>query len=207
MGKIKEMPYEEKYAIVLDNINDPFALLFVKERLGKQTADELETIWAEGIKPIAENASSKEKYEAAYSNWIWKSKNNLKFIRDHLCDDGIELFKRAEVEALKRNNSGPALVMLDIIRRLSPGAAFNMVATKMAYQLQWITPFRISEISRARAIFDIPSCKILGFPGTDDICRVGCQGAYPAWLAEQFKVKMAFQPHGKSCTCTVTPIK
>jgi len=206
MGKIKEMPYEEKYAIMLDNVSDLFALLFVAEHLGEKAAGELETIWAEGIEPIPEHASSREKYEAAYANWIWIAKNNLKFIRDHLGEDGIELFKRAEVEALKRKSSGPALVMLDLIRVLSPGAAFNMVATKMAYQLQWITPFTISEISRSRAVFDIPGCKILDFPGTEAICRVGCQGAYPAWLAEQFKVNMAFKRQGKSCTCTVTPI-
>ncbi len=77
MDNIKEMPYEEKYAIVMDNINDTFALEFVTNNIGQDAAVELKIIWGKGIKPIPENAPSKERYEAAYSNWIWKSKSTL----------------------------------------------------------------------------------------------------------------------------------
>ncbi len=81
-----------------------------------------------------------------------------------------------------------------------------MIAKKMSYQFQWITPFTIFEISKNRALIDIPSCKILDYPGTDDICLIGCQGAYPMWVAEQFKTNMVFKRQRNSCTCTLTPL-
>ena len=100
MEKIKEMPYSEKYAILLDNMNDKFVPSFVQKHLGDQAVVELQRIWREGVTPIPEDASFEEKYEIAYGNWIWMAKSNIIFIRKQLGEDGIEQFKRAEVEAL-----------------------------------------------------------------------------------------------------------
>jgi hypothetical protein len=207
MDKIKEMPYEEKYSIVMDNIKDTFALDFVTNNIGKDAAVKLKIIWSKGIKPIKENASPKEKYEAAYGNWIRKSKSTLQFIRKRLGEEGLERFKMAEAKALIRKNSGPAMILLNVVRAISPDSAFKMIAEKMSYQFQWITPFTVSEINKHRAIIDIPSCKILDYPDTDDICRVGCQGAYPMWVAKQFKTNMVFERQGNSCTCTLTQLR
>ncbi|MFC1910811.1 hypothetical protein ACFLXC_05995, partial [Chloroflexota bacterium] len=143
----------------------------------------------------------------AYSNWIWMAKSAYDFIRNQMGEEGIEKFDRAEVEGLKRKNSGPALLLLGIIRMFSPDTAFTMTAKQMAYQLQWLTPFSVSQLDRDKAVFDIPKCKIIDYPETEDICLVGCQGTYPAWVAEQFKVKMEFERQGNSCTCTLTPLK
>ena len=51
MEKIKEMPFSEKYAIMLDNINDTLVPSFIKKHLGDQAVTELQGIWQEGIKP------------------------------------------------------------------------------------------------------------------------------------------------------------
>jgi hypothetical protein len=208
MVRVKEMPYSEKCNLVQDSIRliHTFVPSFVKKHLGDQTVVELQNIWREGIRPVPEDASIEEKYNIAYGNFIWMEKSNFNFIRTHMGEDGITQFKRAEVEALKRKNTGLALFFLNLIRAISPDSAFAMINKKFAYQLQWMTPFSVSELSRERAVFSILRCKILDFQDTDDICLVGCQSVFPNWVAEQFKVRMEFVRQGNSCTCTITPL-
>jgi hypothetical protein len=76
----------------------------------------------------------------------------------------------------------------------------------MAYQLQWLSPFSVSELTKNRAVLNIPHCKILDFPETEDFCLVSCQRTYPMWVAEQFKVDMKFNKQGNSCTGILTPL-
>ena len=208
MVEIKEMLYSEKYSTVLDNTSliDSFVTTFVRKHLGDQALTELNKTRQTGGKPIPEDAAFEEKYEIAYSNWIWTAKNAYSFIRSHMDEEGLREFQRADVEALKRENAGPALWLLRLIRAVSPSSAFKMVAKKMAYSLQWMTPYTVSELTQHRAVFDIPRCKILDFPGTDHMCQTGCQGTYPMWVAEQFNADMKFEPRGHSCVCTVTPM-
>lgn len=208
MKKGKEMPYKEKYNMVQDSIklSETFVPPFIKKHLGEQAVVECQNMWREGMKPVPEDASFEERYETAYGNFIWMGKSNISFIRSHMGEDGVIQFQRAEVEALKRKNAGPALFFLGLIRVVSPGAVFMMINKKFSYQLQWITPFTVSELNRERAVFDIPRCKILDFPDSDDICHIGCQSIYPTWVAEQFRVRMEFARRGKSCTCTITPL-
>ena len=204
--KVKEMPYSEKYAKVIDNMkfDDAFILPFVQKHLGEKAVSVLKEIWQKGVKPISENASFEEKYEIAYSNWILMAKSAYSFIRNQLSEDGIKKLEHAEVEALKRKNAGPAM-FLKIVRLFSRGLAFTMTAKRMGYQLQWLTPFSVPELTRERAVLNIPRCKILDFPETEDICVIGCQSTYPKWVAEQFTVDMKFNRQGDSCLCTLTP--
>jgi len=208
MVSIKEMPYSEKYALVEDYIKfeEEWGLPFVQKHLGDEAAAELQKIWQEGVKSIPENASDEEKYEADYGNWISMAKNLWSLVRGKLGEDGIEKLKLAEVEALKRKNASPALFLLKLIRAVSPGTAFTMTAKQMAYQQQWLTPYSVPELTRHRAVLDIPSCKILDYPDTDDLCHIGCQTVYPMWMSEQFKVKMESNRQGNSCTITITPL-
>lgn len=208
MVKVKEMTDDKKYAMVVDSINflNSFVPAFVKKHLGEQAANELQRTWQEGIKPVPEDASFKKKYEDAYGNWIWMGKNEFIFIRNQMGEEGIRRFERAEVEALKRKNAGPALLFLNIVRSISPRTAFTMTAKEFAYQLQWITPFSVPEMTQSKAVFNIPHCKILDFKDPDDICLIGCQRIYPAWAAEQFKVNMKFERQGNDCTCQLTPL-
>lgn len=208
MTKVKEMPYREKYAQVIDNLKfyEGFYLPFVQKHLGDQAVAELKQTWQKGTKPIPDGASFEEKYEVAYANWIWGVKNTLSFVRMKMGADGIKKFESEEVEALKRKNASPALYVLNLIRSFSPGAAFSMTAKKMGYQLQWLTPYSVPELNRDRAVLNIPRCKILDFPDTEDICVVGCQSIYPTWVAEQFKVNMKFDRQGTSCVGTLTPL-
>jgi len=206
MQAVKTMPYGEKYAIVLNKMkpNDVLISPFVQKHLGERALIELQEIWEKGVKPIPENASDEEKYEIAYGNLMWRAKNNLKFIRKHLGEDGIEQYKLAQVEELKRKNARPALLVLGILRAVAPGFAFIMTAKKMAYQLQWLTPSSLVELTRNKAVLNIPRCKVIGFPDMEEICIVDCQGSYPIWVAEQFKVGLKFERQGDSCKAILT---
>jgi len=209
MVRVKEMPYNEKYAKVIDNtkFDESFLFPFVKKHLGDQAVSELKGIIQSGFKPIPGEASFKEKYEIAYGNWIWGVKNIFLFIRRQMGEDGLKEFERADVEALIKKNATPALIFLKIIRLFSPSTAFTMTAKQMGYQFQWLTPFSVPELTRHKAVLDIPRCKILDFPDIDDICLIGCQSTYPMWVAEQFKVSMKWNRQGNSCTGILTPLK
>jgi len=209
MVRIKEMPYSEKYAKVIDNMkfDESFMFPFVQKHLGDQAVSELKGIWQKGFKPIPEGASFEEKYEVAYGNWIWLAKNIFLFVRKQMGEDGLKKFERAEVEALIKKNATPALILLKIIRLFSPGRAFAMTCKQMGYQFQWLTPFSMPELTRYRAVIDIPRCKILDFPDTDDICLVGCQSTHPMWVAKQFKVSHKWNRQGNSCTGILAPLK
>lgn len=208
MVEVKEMPFNEKYSIVQDNIKFSKKLIevFINAHLGKDAVSELHKRNLPGITHMPEDASSEEKYEIAYSNWINASKIEFQFIRERMGDEGLEKFVQADVAALKANNASLALSMLSMIKRIAPSYGFRMTAKELAYQLQWVTPFSVSEMTGERVIFDIPRCKILDYPDTDDLCTIGCQIIYSQWIAEQLKVEMEYDPQGKSCTCLVTPI-
>jgi len=206
MQAVKTMPYSEKYAIVLDKIkpNDVLISPFIQKHLGEQALVELQKIWKEGVKPVPEDASDEEKYEIAYGNLMWRAKSNLKFIRKHLGEDGIEQYKFAQVEELKRKNSGPALLMFGLLRAIAPRTAFTMIAREMAYKLQWLTPFSFVELTKTKALFNIPRCKVIGFPDMEEVCIVDCQAAYPMWVTEQFKIGLKFDRRGDSCKVVLT---
>jgi len=208
MIKVKEMPHSEKYVNVIESINTETVSVpsFLKNRKGEHAATEFKNNWQTGVETIPDGASYEEKYEIAYRNWIRGATYIFGFIRKELGEDGIEDFKRTEAEVLKKKNSGPAIVMLAFMRIFSKSLAFSMTARQMAYKLQWLSPYTISELTGQRLVFDIPSCKILDFPDSEDICHVGCQGMYPIWLADQFKVNMRAERQGNSCKLMITPI-
>lgn len=209
MAEIKQMPYEEKYAKVADNVklDETFILPLVQNRLGDNAVAELKGLWDEGVKPVPEGASSGEKYEIAYGNWIWMAKSAYGYIRERMGEEGIKEFDEAEVRALKRKNAGPALYMLGLVRIFSTSSAFSMITKQLAYQLQWVSPFSVTELSRDRAVINFPKCKILDYPGTEDLCHIGCQSTYPRWMAEQFKIKMEFERQDNgSCIGVITPV-
>lgn len=208
MVHAEKMPDIEKLACVLDAIDTErsFVPLFVREHAGEQAVADLKQAWQAGY-PIPEDASIEEQYEIAYANWIYGAKTIFEFICSRLGEDGIDKFKRADVEVLKRKNASPALLMLSLLRLVAPGRAFVMTAKKVAYQLQWLSPYRVSELSERRLVLDIPSCKVLDFPDSEDICQIGCQGIYPMWLAEQLKVRMEADRQGNCCKLLFSPLR
>ncbi len=132
-------------------------------------------------------------------------KESIRFINERLGDEGQAALFRGEVAELKRRNGGIALFMLALIRTVSPGRACKLVASQLAYELQWLTPFHVSELNQQRLVIDTPICKVLSYPGAAERCLV-CQSVYPQRVAEQFKVNMVPDRQGQSCKLTATPL-
>ena len=175
MAKVKEMPIVEKYTNVLDHIKYEEELVpgFIEKHLGKPALEDFQKVCRERVKLVPEEASPETKYETAYSNWMWMGRCAFGFVRERLGEEGIRQFVRADVEALKRENASPALVMLTLIRKISPGLAFTMIAKQTTYKLQWLSPYSVPELNKHKAVFDIPKCKLLDFPDSDDLCLIG----------------------------------
>ena len=209
MAQFKEMPISKKYTCVSHSIKRAtiYVPLFLKQCLGEDAAGELQGIWQSGMKPVSENRSIEEKYELAYANWIWMAKNTYSFIRSKLGTEGIQQFEHAEVDMLKREGAGISLLLLRMIGVLSPDLAFSLAAKQIAYQLQWLTPFQVHEVTRHKLVVKIPHCKILDFPNMDDVCSIGCQSTYETWFAEQLGIRMQTVRQGKGCTKMLTPIR
>jgi hypothetical protein len=208
MITVKTIPVKEKLDHVLENsdIYESFLPNLIVQHLGSQAVQELRQSWSEGLRPIPPGTPVDDQYEIAYANWIWLAQTNLHFIREKMGEEGLRLFEDAEVEALKRQNSSPSLWMLALIRAVAPGTAFRMTARNFAYQLQWLTPFTVVDLSKRQFVASITRCKILGYPGSEEVCQIGCQQVYPHWVREQFKVQMSYKRKDHSCTCLVTPL-
>lgn len=207
--KVKEMPDNEKYAKILgyEEVLDTFFPPLGQKYLGKDGMTEVLKLWNEGIKPIPEDASMKDKYELAYANWIWRWSTAFEYFKKHTDQEGIEEFKRAAADTLKKKNSGLAVTILNIIRAISPGYAFTMIVKQMAYEFQVFSPFSISEMDSQKAVFHTPNCHVLDFKGAEYLCTIGCQIIFPTWIAELFRVNYKTDRKDSSCTITLTPLK
>lgn len=207
MVEVKEMSYSKKYSSVLDYMKllEDYVLPLVKEYLGDKEVAELKKIWKGESKPIPSDASMEEKYEIAYGNWLRNWASAFNFVSKRLGEKGIERFKQAAVEELKRKNASPALYMLKIMRALAPQTAFKTFAKQIAFQLQAFSPLTVSELTGRSMVVNSSRCKILDVEGCEDVCLVGCQSIYPIWMKDQFRVNYEPNRKGKSCTITLTP--
>ena len=203
--KIKEMSPKEKYEIASEFLKHlSFKPDYIEKHLGKEARAEFEREDRKGLKPVPENASYQEKYEILFSYIIWNSLS-FDFVRQRIGEDGLKQLLRTDVDLLKKENATPALLIIKMIRAISPGLAFTMIAKHLAYQMQFFA-FTVSDLSRSSMIMNTPHCKSLDYPGGEGYCSFTCQKAMPLWFAEQFGVN--FKPNRKdyACTITVTPV-
>lgn len=208
MVELKTMPCNDKFNKLLDTMEmeKNFIIPFVSINLGRQALEDLHTIWSTGVNLIPDNASCEDRYEIAYGNWVRMAKNSYHFIRERMGDSGIKQFERAHIDALKKKNAGLSMALLRIMHSVSPGTAFTYMARQIFYEIQWFTPFSLTELSGDRARIDIEKCKILDFPDTNDLCLIGCQNSYPKWVANQLGVMMKYERQNTGCICTLTPV-
>lgn len=207
MVEVKPMSYAEKYTRVLDDAKrDEFVVGFVAQHLGAPAAAEYVKRREAATEPIPANATDETKYEIAYRNWLAGAGVAFGFVREKMGQGGLEEIAEAGAESLIRANAKPGLFMLAVIRAFSRDKAFEMVAKKSAYEMQWLTDYSVDELNSEKLVIDVPRCKILDYPQTEDVCLIGCQREYPRWLARQLHVKMEAERRGNSCTLTFTPL-
>jgi hypothetical protein len=205
MIKIKEMPFKEKYIMVLSNmkIEEP-GIAFIEKNLGKQGVTDLEKEFQKGIKPIPDSATDREKYDLASSNLAWMGGTKYDFVKSRLGEEGVNQCLQVDVGFLKTVTPRPALILMGLIRAISPGAAFTMMVKQMAYKFQYGGPTKLSEFSRNRAVMEVKPCNMLNFPGGEKMC-IFCQRETPVWLREQFKIETKVNRLGNGCVFTLAP--
>jgi hypothetical protein len=208
MYTVKQMPNREKLELVEQNrvMVERVARTFVQEKLGEEALQDLEARWLEGVTPLPGDGSWGEQYEIAFGNLMHVDRSLYAMVRERMGVAGLAELVQAMAKALKEENASPAVWMLGLIRKLMPGRAFRMTAEQFAYTFQWLTPFTVEALDEQQAVYDIPRCKVLENPDTEDLCVIACQQVYPRWIAEQFGVKMLFDRRGKACTLTVSPL-
>ena len=208
MAEIKKMSYKKKYSCVQKSIELDYQYIpsFVQRTLGGDAVYKLRNTWQERLRNIPGDMPAEEKYERAYSNWIWIARNTYSFIRERLGESGVEQFERAEIEELKRKYSGMTIYALNTIALVSPGFASMMITKQLLYELQWLTPVTISELTQNKCVVRVPRCKVLDFPGTSDLCHIGCEKTYSIWMAEQFHKSIKTERQGRGCTKIITPL-
>jgi hypothetical protein len=205
MVKIKEMPYKEKYEMVLSNMKiERPGMTFIEKRLGKQAVSDLRQEFQKGIKPIPQNASDKEKYETASSNLSWMGGTKYSFVKSRLGEEGIDQCIRVDVGFLKTVTPRPAIFLMGLIRLISTGAAFTMMIKQMAYKFQYGGPTTLSELSPNRAVMEVKPCNMLSFSGGENMCIL-CQRETPIWLREQFKIETKVNRMENGCSFTFSP--
>jgi len=207
MATVKTMSANEKYAAILkDSKRMNFVPGFFEEHLGKEAAAEYQRICDAGIEPIPETASPEEKFELAYKNWIWVAGTAFSFARERLSADDLKAFLDADLDTFRQTTPRAAVIMLNVVRALSPGAAFNMMATQVARQSRWMMPGAVTTADKNRAVVTLERCKALDYPHGEDVCELGCRGVAPRFFAEAFKVKSELNRQDHGCTMTVTPL-
>lgn len=204
---VKEMPYQEKYAAVMKNIRLYQDILpqFVSVHLGEDAVDELQEEWEKGIKRLPIVGLAEEEYQAVYNNWIWIAKTGFRFVRQHMGEEGVRMLESTQLHAMIQQNKGWSLVMLNLVRLVSPEYAFKMLADQLSYDLQWLTPYVVMESSPKKLVIGIDRCKVLEYPDTEDVC-LACRQVYPAWVVNQLMADMNFERTGYRCTCTIRPL-
>jgi hypothetical protein len=206
MIETKQMPCGEKLEGILrlDKLVGNFAPRVVKEELGEEKLQELQNIWKTQSEPTPTEASDKDKYEIAYRNLImkWVTANNLMGKYDG--EDGTSKYMKAAIAGWKKqyNRTSP---ILKTIWGLSPKTGFQRLTKQLAYSLQVFSPLTVTESTEKQMTLSMSPCKIVGLPNGSDFCVMACQNIIPAWLGEQFSVKMISHRKGTDCTVTFAP--
>ena len=208
MAAVKEMPYSEKLESIIDyiKITEGFAPRLVREELGREKTDELLAQWKKDSEPIPKDASDKDKYEVSYGNFMrnWVSASNL--MEKYQGEVGHSKFMRAAIAAYRQKYAGSART-LRIVGGISSKAAFKSLFTRLAYDLQVFSPFIVSELNENRMILKVSPCRILETQAGNDFCRKACRNIIPAWLEEQFSVRMAQDRNEDNCSVIFEPFK
>jgi hypothetical protein len=98
------------------------------------------------------------------------------------------------------------LHILNFVRAVSPQTAFRTFGKQIAYTWQSLDDYSIPEFTGKRMVLTVSHCKAMDVEGYETVCENGCKKLIPLFLNEQFKVKATFEPAGKSCTITLTPL-
>jgi hypothetical protein len=202
MNSLRPMPDREKYQHVFGMVRSyqKNVMLFVEERLGYEARHELNSVWQAAIAPIHKDDPDDEKYEAAYSNWLWMARCSHDFLADLLDREGVADYKRLLLRLYSRQHNNPDLIIHRSIRNHA------VLARAWAYEMQWITPVELNSSNMKQVTCTIHDCKILQTSATERICRVDCRNVGTALVREVYRLKRVNSIANHGCTITLTPL-
>jgi hypothetical protein len=203
MNRLNPMPDREKYQHAFGMVRSyqKHVQSFVEARLGYEAQHELNSVWQAAIIPIHENDPDDQKYEAAYSNWLWMARCSHDFLADLLDREGVADYKRLLLRLYKRQHGDPDLALYRLFGNHAS------LARAWVYEMQWMTPIEISDKGRNQVTCTVHECKILQTPATDRICRVDCRNVGTALVRKVYHLKRVDTTADNGCTITLTPLE
>ncbi len=203
MYSTKPMPDREKYqhAFGMVRLYQKHILPFVEERLGFAAANELSSVWQAAIMPIREVSPDQNKYDSAYSNWLWMARCSHDFLADLLKSDEVVEYKRLLLQLYKRLQDNPDLAIYRMFGN------YTALARAWVYEMQWMTPVESTNESNAQFTCVVQDCKILQTSATVRICRVDCRNVGTVLARKVYHLKRVTAPAEQGCTITLTPLE
>ncbi len=198
----KPMPVREKFrhAFEMVRLYQKHVLPFVEQRLGYWAKHELESVWRAAIAPIRENDPDEEKYQRAYSSWLWMARCSHDFLADQLDRKGVGDYKRLLLKSYKRQyEEKPALSIYRMLNRQTS------LIKAWAYEMQWMTPVEISSQGPEMVICEVHNCRILQTPATERICKVDCRNVGTELAYQVYHLNRHTRPVNHGCTITLIP--
>lgn len=202
MDIIREMPDREKFqrAFGMVRLYQKHVLPFVEERLGYAAMHELRSVWQAAIIPIHENATDKEKYEAAYSNWLWMARCSHDYLADLLQRNEVLEYKRLLLQLYKRQQDNPDLTIYRMFGN------YTALVKAWAYEMQWITPIESVTKTKEQFICTVRDCKIRRIAATERVCRVDCLNVGTNLARHVYHLKRTTTQVDHGCIISLTPL-
>ncbi len=205
MIEIKQMSFDDKLANIKKyekNIRS-YTRSVVKQELGKEKLDELETLWKQNSQPIPTDAKTEEKYEVAYKNYLQTYVIGERFMAKYNGDFGIAEFNRAAINSMKKTGATRSTVLAKTMMSVTPKMSFQLIAKELAYRLQVFGPFTVDKLDDSQMVLTLAPCKAAS--NSRDFCNVACQNVIRVWLESQFNIKMDSTIRGTNCTIKIAP--
>ena len=200
MIKLKSMPDREKFqhAFEMVRLYQRHVLPFVEKHLGYSEMHNLRSVWQAAIIPIHEGDSDHDKYERAYSNWLWMARCSHDLLAERLSSEEVMDYKRLLLRLYEQQLNNPDLFILRAL------GAHTALAKALLYEMQWLTPMELTSQSKWEVTCSILDCKLLQTPGAERVCRVDCQSVGAAYARKVYQLKRVTIPSNHGCTIALT---
>jgi hypothetical protein len=205
MIEIRQMTFNEKLRNIQKyekNIRS-YTKSLVKDKLGKERLEELETVWNKNSKTIPPNAKDEEKYEVAYKNYLQTYVIGEHFMAKCQGHFGVAEFNRAAINSMRKTGTTSSNVLAKTMMAVTPKTSFQTIAKELAYRLQVFSPFTVDQLDENQMVLTLTPCKIAS--NSRDFCNVACQNVIRIWLEAQFNINMVSTIQGPNCTVKITP--
>jgi hypothetical protein len=196
------MPEREKFqhAFEMVRLYQKHVLPFVENHLGYAEMHNLRSLWQAAIIPIHEEDPDLEKYNQAYSNWLWIARYSHDLLAEKLSGQEVMDYKRLLLQLYLQKLNNPDLFILRTL------GMHGTLARALLYEMQWLTPLEITHFSKRQITCIIHACRLLITPGVERVCRVDCQSVGAAYARKAYHLKRETLRTGHGCSITLTPL-